>query len=276
LLVVPGSPGIVPFLPISPGVDFSVIETFLSGAEFDTPPYEGDPTTKYMICSTARCGSTLLCSLLQNTGVMGVPHEYFHLAQHGKQLVQRLIDKDLSRNVTMDEYLTTVMRYRTTPNGVFGIKGHYNQCQPHFKSGVISRCFGDMKYVFIRRRDMVAQAVSLVIASQTGKWTSHEEKQKDPSYNHETIEGAITVGVFHNYMWDLFFAENGIEACMVYYEDILERPNEEVQRVVDFVGVEAEVSVDVNDAGLQREATQINLEWQERYRSELKIKPSRS
>lgn len=251
-----------------------MIETFLSGAEFDTPPYEGDPPVKYMICSTGRSGSTLLCSLLSNTGLMGVPHEYFHLGQHGRLMVQRLIDKDLSRNVTMKEYLTTIMRHRTTPNGVFGIKGHYNQCQPHFKSGVISRYFGDMKYVTIRRRDMVAQAVSLVIASQTGKWTSHEEKQKEPSYKYEEIEGAITIGAFHNCMWDLIFEENGIESCMVYYEDILERPTEEIQRVVDFVGIEADVSVDLTEAGLQKEATQINLEWQELFRKELKIKPS--
>jgi len=249
-----------------------VFETFLTGAEFDTPVYEGDPPTKYMICSTGRSGSTLLCSLLHNTGVMGVPHEYFHFAQHGKLLIQRLIDPKLSRNVTTTEYLDTIMRHRTTPNGVFGIKAHFNQCQSHFKSGLIYKHFGDMKYVAIRRRDMVAQAVSLVIASQTGKWTSHEKKQKEPIYSYENVEGAMTVGVFHNYMWDLFFQENGIEACIVYYEDLLERPSEEVQRVVDFVGVDAQVEVDLDQAGLQKEATQINLDWQESFRKELKIK----
>lgn len=249
-----------------------MFETFLSGAEFDTPPYEGEPRTKYMICSTGRSGSTLLCSLLHKTGVMGVPHEYFHLAQHGKLLIQRLIDPGLSRNVTMREYLETIVRHRTTPNGVFGIKGHFNQCQPHFKSGLVGQFFGEMKYVAIRRRDMLAQAVSLVIASQTGKWTSHEEKQNEPSYSYERIEGAMSVGVFHNYLWDLFYDANNIEACIVYYEDILERPQEEIQRVVNFVGVEQEVSVDLSDAGLQKEATPLNLEWQERFRNELKIK----
>ena len=105
-------------------------ETFLSGAEFDTPLYEGDPPIKYMICSTGRSGSTLLCSLLNNTGLMGVPHEYFHLSQHGKLLIQRLITNHESRDVTMKEYLETVMQHRTTPNGVFGIKGHFNQVKP--------------------------------------------------------------------------------------------------------------------------------------------------
>ena len=137
---------------------------------------------------------------------------------------------------------------------------------------MISRYFNDMKYVAIRRRDIVAQAVSLVIASQTGKWTSHEEQRKEPTYNYEQLESATTVGVFHNCMWDLTFQENGIAPCLVWYEDLLERPTEEIQRIADFLGVEGEIAVEIDKAGLQKEATQLNLDWQERFRQEFKIK----
>jgi LPS sulfotransferase NodH len=35
------------------------------------------PTLSYLICSTPRSGSTLLCEALTNTGVAGSPEEYY-------------------------------------------------------------------------------------------------------------------------------------------------------------------------------------------------------
>src|SRR5947209_13992998 len=106
-------------------------ETFLSGPEFDLPLYEGKPRITYMICSTGRSGSTLLCSLLTNTGVMGVPHEYFNLSRHGQFLIKRLKDR-ADGEIPMEEYFDALVKHRTTPNGVFGIKAHINQCLRHY------------------------------------------------------------------------------------------------------------------------------------------------
>jgi LPS sulfotransferase NodH len=239
-------------------------ETFLSGAEFDQPVYEGKPRRVYMICSTGRSGSTLLCSLLTNTGVMGVPHEYLNISRHGQFLITRFLgERDAS--VSMGEYFDAVVKHRTSPNGVFGIKAHSNQWLPYFKNGFLSGYFGDIKHVVIRRRDILGQAISLVIASQTGKWTSHEEQISEPIYDRGEIEKAIKVTEHYNEIWDKFFAHAEIEPCTVFYEDLLERPTEEIQGVLDFVGVDAKVSIDLEQAGLKREATALNQEWKDRF-----------
>lgn len=244
--------------------------TFLSGVEFDLPLYEGTPLTTYMICSTPRCGSTLLCGLLQSTGCMGVPHEYFNLPNHGQQLIGRLKTTP-GLNVTMEEYLGYLVSHRTTASGVFGIKAHINQCLPFFRNGLISKFLGQVKYIGIRRRDLLDQAISLVIASQSNKWTSHEQATAVPIYSSEAIEKSLTVGALQNCLWDQFFAANDIEPCLVFYEDLLEKPQQEVQKVIDYVGVAANPTISLAQAGLSKEANSTNREWKDRFRSELRI-----
>jgi len=245
-------------------------DSFLSGAEFDFPAYSGKPKKTYLICSTGRSGSTLLCSLLGSTGLMGMPHEYFHVAQHSQQLLKRLLPT-VTGKITSDSYFDAVVKHRTSPNGVFGIKAHLDQCLPSFKNGFIPRYFGKIHYVVIRRSDLVAQAVSLVIASQTGKWTSHENAAKDPQYSYKSIGQALSSTIYKNFLWTHFFAVNGINACEVIYEQILENPTAEVQRIADFMGIDAQLSVNLDNAGLSKEATELNTEWIDRFNTEMKI-----
>ena len=40
------------------------------------------PTTSYLVCATPRSGSTLLCHLLDQTGIAGHPQEYFEALRH--------------------------------------------------------------------------------------------------------------------------------------------------------------------------------------------------
>ncbi len=245
-------------------------DAYLSGPEFDLPPFEGNPKTTYMICSTGRSGSTLLCDLLTKTGLLGVPHEYFNLPKHGQSLIRRLNSTGKQR-ITPDEYLDAIVRHRTSPNGVFGIKAHINQCLPHFTNGLIARHFGEIRYIRIRRHDLVAQAVSLVIADQTGQWTSHEDADSEPEYSREAIENAITVTLYHEFLWDEFFSVNNLMPCCVYYEDLLKDPESEVQKVTDFLGLEIEAKGDLSEPGLRKQTTALNQEWKERFQSGLLI-----
>jgi trehalose 2-sulfotransferase len=244
-------------------------DTFLSGPEFDLPIYKGKPKKSYIICSTGRCGSTLLCSLLTNTRVMGVPHEYLNVSRHGQFLIKRLLPDHVGE-VPMETYFDALVSRRTTSNGVFGLKAHFNQSLPQYTNGFIPWYFGPIKHVVIRRRDILGQAISLVIAAQTGKWTSHEKATAEPVYSHEDIAKSIEVTKYYNKLWDDLFVLNKIEPWTLYYEDLLERPQQEIQGVVDFVGVRADVDVNLEDAGLKREATPLNAEWRKRFQIETK------
>lgn len=245
-------------------------DTHFSEKKYDLAPFEGKPRTYYMICSTGRSGSTLLCSLLINTGVMGVPTEYLHISAHGKPLITRF-GIPVTPTLDLNEYFTAIEKWRTTSNGVFGVKAHINQCLPHFRSGFIKQHFRNLKFVHILRRNVVAQAVSFAIASQTGKWSSHGTAKKTAEYNFESILNYIGLITTQNTVWDQFFAINEISPHIVFYEDLLASPGNIIQGVVDYVGVDAKVSVDLAGATLDKQGTEINRMWEERLKSELRI-----
>ncbi|MBO9997394.1 MAG: hypothetical protein J7641_00055 [Cyanobacteria bacterium SID2] len=83
------------------------------------------PKLAYAIVSTPRCGTTLLCSLLESTGVAGYPKEHL---QRPSQLLTLQCRLDWVR------YIQMLMTHNTTPNGVFGTKIISHFLQEHQKS----------------------------------------------------------------------------------------------------------------------------------------------
>src|SRR3954464_9749883 len=108
------------------------------------------PTLSYLVCATPRSGSTLLCHLLDRTGLAGHPEEYFEALRHSglprrpheyfdpqrhANIVERLAFREMPdgsapppqpsalwRAETYDQYLAWATEQGTTPNGVFGAK----------------------------------------------------------------------------------------------------------------------------------------------------------
>src|SRR5690348_3164375 len=74
----------------------------------------------YIICTSPRSGSTLLCRGLANTGKAGTPDEYFE--RPGENMAYwmcRFGVRDQS------QFVNQVVEATSTPNGVFGVKLHW-------------------------------------------------------------------------------------------------------------------------------------------------------
>jgi trehalose 2-sulfotransferase len=76
------------------------------------------PDMSYLICCDPRTGSWLLAEGLQFTGIAGVPREFF-AKEHEQEWIERLGAS------TYVDFLEKVIKYATTPNGVFGAKVHW-------------------------------------------------------------------------------------------------------------------------------------------------------
>jgi LPS sulfotransferase NodH len=168
------------------------------------------PNRSYLVCATPRSGSTLLCHLLDQTGIAGHPAEYFEALQHSglpRQPVE-YFDRERHHNIverlafrempaagseptpnplwspdTYDRYLVWALAQGTTPNGVFGAKlmwgylGDFAQLLRGIDGladlpvpQLFTAVFPDLHYVQITRTDKVRQAVSLWKAVQTRAW----------------------------------------------------------------------------------------------------------
>lgn len=176
------------------------------------------PDRSYLVCATPRSGSTLLCHLLDDTGIAGHPEEYFEALQHSgvprrpheyfdrerhANIVHRLAFREMPDRAptpsplwspeTYDRYLAWALQEGTTPNGVFGAKLMWGYL-PDFAAllrniegmqglpipALLDRSFPDLRYVRITRLDKVRQAISLWKAVQTQDWKQREAGAPTP------------------------------------------------------------------------------------------------
>jgi LPS sulfotransferase NodH len=174
----------------------------------------------YLVCATPRSGSTLLCHLLDQTGVAGHPEEYFENLRHSGRprrpheyfdpdrhanIIERLAFREMPDGVeprpnplwepgTYDRYLAWALEQGTTANGVFGAKlmwgylGDFAQLLRAIEGmadrpvpDLLDRAFPGLRYIQITREDKVRQAVSLWKAVQTQAWQREAGADGDQS-----------------------------------------------------------------------------------------------
>src|SRR5690554_4240321 len=110
----------------------------------------------------------MLGHALQATGSFGFPLEYgnpSNLAEWKKRLG---VDG-------LPELVSAIQAIRTSPNGVFSIKIHYPHIDNFGGIDVIKKLFPESYFVFLTRKDLLNQAISLSIAKQTGVWISGQK-----------------------------------------------------------------------------------------------------
>jgi LPS sulfotransferase NodH len=207
-------------------------------------PWRRAVTSSVVICGMPRSGTGLLAGLLASTKLIGYPREYFH---PGKQPPG-----------ARDDYGAFVARTiaRHSRRGVFGAKFIDDQLDQFVSAlrslpgngilddrELLERTLPSPKYVWLRRRDVVAEAVSLWKAHETGVWAvSRRSPWKAtriaPDFDLEQIEKCHLEIVRGNDAREAWFAENGIEPLRVVYEELDENHAEVTRRVLAFVGID--------------------------------------
>jgi LPS sulfotransferase NodH len=209
------------------------------------PEHPTRPRSSYFVCATPRSGSWLLCGLLASTGVAGWPHEWFwrdtEAANRRAWGVSRF-----------SEYLERVHDAATTANGVLGSKLMWAYLEnlvdrlgelgdaPSDKS-LIGRHFPSPRFVWIRREDATAQAVSWAKAIQTGRWHHWDEHVPPaaPVYDREQIDALEHEIAAHDAAWRTWFAENEIDPLPVRFEELVADPAGVTRAVLRFLGIAA-------------------------------------
>lgn len=177
----------------------------------------------YFIAGSRRSGGTLLCSALQSTGVAGCPREdvgawtaYFQ----GRSWHYR----------SLDDYLMAQWRLGASARGVYGcllMFSHWmticdSQNTRDWPSRWLER-IGRPEWIFLRRRDRLAQAISLYKAEKTRLWRDVGEARialDDIAYDRAAIEDCRQRLERDDQAWQAFFNRFGVQRTELYYEDI--------------------------------------------------------
>lgn len=235
--------------------------------ELDTePPLDPPvPQASYVICSTARSGSGLLCRALASTGLGGVPAEYFNANQR-EPLTRRW-----GCGPSAVGYARELRARRTGPTGVCGVKLHWSQLdvlrdenddalRDRSAREILDALFPDALFVRLLRMDLTAQAVSLWTAEQTNVWSErigepHQRQQRRVRYSYAGIRRCLAQITEGEAEWERALAGD-IRRVDVTYEDLCSDHAREVRRVLAALLPAAdEVEVPAADSRRQADAT---------------------
>lgn len=243
----------------------------LNDARYDLPEVSVTGNG-YMICSTPRCGSTLLAFVLLACGSMGVPHEYLHPTVHMPALARRFGLMTRNNSINIDDYFARIRKFRTSANGVFGVKVHYSQLAPALHIQGIAEFVDTARLVRIRRRDTVSQAISLYAASATRLWSTFDAETARaapyPPYDGSAISQCLQTIRTQDTGWEKLFATRALGPLDIWYEDFIAAPDSVCKMVCEHVGVNPSWIFDLGHAGLQRLADAQAKDWKLRFCAE--------
>jgi LPS sulfotransferase NodH len=242
-------------------------------AEEMSPARDFPPTNcrfKYLVCSAPRSGSWLLCTGLASTGLAGRPAEFlsYPYAEAYRRRTGRL---------RLPEYWQFLLQRRTSPNGVFGMKIHFDQFARNLKDAEAQQEFLEQfdRLIFMTRRDKLAQAVSFLKARQTRVYhvalgESGENTGVAPDYSFSQIAEKLSNIAAQEALWLSLLSQCREKTIAVEYEDL----------VSDYVGTLQKVliALDLGDAvaavnpipQVLRQHDRINSAWEEQFMTDLR------
>src|SRR6266567_4729442 len=143
------------------------------------------PATSYIIASTQRSGTHLLCSILRSTGIAGSPGEFF-MSKAGETWEERW------NAPSRAGFIERVFQDNTGTNGVFGAVVMWSYFERMLQmlqevreynrfSGaeLLAELFNRPKCIWMRRRNRVEQAVSWSMACQRASGRKKGESHRN-------------------------------------------------------------------------------------------------
>jgi len=234
------------------------------------------PAISYIIASTQRSGTHLLCSILRSTGIAGSPEEFF-MSKPGETWEERW------NAPSRAGHIARVLQDNTGANGVFGAVVMWSYFERMLQmlqevrkynrfSGaeLLAELFNRPKYIWMRRRNRVEQAVSWAMACQTGVWAQKggvtSQPCATPNFDFKVIDEWCNRIAAHEASWANYFRENQIEPVVLYYEDIVASHRTAAERVLEFLALPLPHRMEIPTPAVEKQANEISAQWAASYR----------
>jgi trehalose 2-sulfotransferase len=252
------------------------------GPEYDNPiqSRSGPLARSYVVCSTPRSGSGLLCRGLAGIGPLGVPLEYFNA------LTREPLSERWQCGSGLQPYLDALHARRVTHDGLFGVKVHWDQMSlvraeagagtnDHYlfetPDALLDRLFPAPLFIRIVRMDLDRQAVSYWKALNSTVWSSHLDEpagaaDAETPYSFEGIDRCRRLIESGEHCWERLIRARGGGALLVTYEELAQDFVHTMERVVNYISPGLAFSVPAPRTRQLSDAR--SAELLERFRSE--------
>lgn len=243
----------------------------------------------YILCTAPRSGSTMLCSLLTATGIAGKPASYFYDPSVTEWLTDLgiAVSPDATEADRVQAAVTEVLRQGRAGTGVFALRqqagGHAFLMgrlallapQEQTDASRIEAVLGRTLFVHLTRENKLDQAVSLLLARQTGLWhgapdgtdLERNPPRAPPGYDAAAIRAAMADLTAQDRSWTDWFAREGITPLRLTYAEVSAHSRETVRRVLTALGLDPAAAEGIAP-GTRKLADHTNSAWVARYRAE--------
>ncbi|MEP5151976.1 Stf0 family sulfotransferase [Planktotalea sp.] len=243
----------------------------------------------YIICTSPRSGSTLLCRMLAQLKTAGSPDSHFHEPSLEKWLAYHGLngnDFDNQRAALTAVFHAAQLKGRGDSD-IFGLRLQRDsfdffvqQLELLFPQSMgdkdrIEAAFGRTLFVHLSRANKLNQAISVVTAMQSGLWhmasdgteIERSAPAREPIYNAKAITAELEGFIAADKAWETWFEDQSIEPLKIPYEALSQDPYGQLQRVADALGVTCK-TLRGQAPPLAKLANERNKKWSERYRSD--------
>lgn len=238
------------------------------------------PRISLIICTTPRSGSSFLGRAVELTEVMGNPAEWLHPVNLSD--TQRLLG--YRPNASMDLLLRGTVDHLTATNGVFALKVMWTQLETaltelrrgnsdfRYKRDVeiISQYFPNPYFIYLTRRDLVAQAMSFCRENLSNKLLDCGQKSKSSDgsefeFNFLSFNHSLFRLREDNREWRSFLSACGRPVLELEYEQIMRDYRGTLESIVAFLGIDEELSIDPAQNRLPKMTDANTTRWTREY-----------
>lgn len=241
------------------GIHEKSLRRFFNGdVRYDGPAIFDHPL--YCIGFFNRSGSNLLASYLRATPVFSGFHEQLNFDTVQKQSGEWGISR-------FPEFIREATVRFGKGKFVHGFKASVDQLMMLQRFGIPDMYAGGLRIIHITRRDMIGQAISYQIASQTQKWTSQQAgigPDVDVYFDAEQLTSLVD-GAQASANGIATFAEIfGHPRLHVVYEDLVQHPHQILNQIAGFAGRDG-AEWPVKPPEIERQSSEINDRFRQLY-----------
>lgn len=232
-------------------------EFFKGNVTYDGPVVFNYPL--YCIGFYNRSGSNLLAEYLRGTPFFSGFREQLNFSA-----VQ---NKSETWGIkSFPEYIIEAEKRFSKGRFVYGYKASLGQLVMLERFGIPKMYAGGLRIIHIHRKDLIGQAVSHLIASQTQQWTSQQDKgsQVQVEFDARKLTRLLDLAQASTNGIALFSEIFGYPRLVLSYEELVENPKQTLDRVADFSN-QAGADWALPAPQLERQASEVNKRFRQSY-----------
>ena len=211
------------------------------------------------LCFTNRSGSNYLAELLGSTRQINVAGEFLNF----DTALTHIEKNDLQ---SFYDYFVSLVDTQSVKGG-FACKIAITQIALIQQAGLLDEIMPYSRFVLSERADLLGQAISLEIASRTGKWTSYMQPTgavAESDFDRNRLEMIIRNIAYEQQLFRLFFAINGLDHFLVNYEQLTSHTATVMNMMCDWLEIEVPPGC-FQRTGTQRQSDTLNAAWRNKF-----------